>query len=130
MVVSASTREPLRVTPLTLDANSSGAVFRAPDTTNPAIASRTIEPLSGWPAAEGTCSADIYPAGSNGECWSDGAASVGNNVDACLDVNADNICDRRALGSGGVFLSLFVDAYDQAGDPVAGVGIERQRFVR
>ena len=60
VVVSASTREPLRVTPLTLDA------------TNPSIASRTVEPLSGWPAAEGSCPADVYPAGSSGECWTEG----------------------------------------------------------
>ncbi|MDA1234111.1 MAG: M36 family metallopeptidase [Acidobacteria bacterium] len=118
VVISAATGEPLRVTPLTHDAASSGSVFRAPDAANPSIASRTLEPLSGWSSAEGACPADVYPAGSNGECWSDGAASVGNNVDACLDVDADNICDRRALGSAGLFTSLFVDSYDQAGNPI------------
>jgi len=118
VVISATTGEPLRVTPLTHDATSSGSVFRAPDAANPAIAARTLESFSGWPSSQGACPVDVYPSGSIGECWSDGAASVGNNVDACLDVNADNICDRRALGSAGVLTSLFVDSCDQAGDPV------------
>ncbi len=118
VVISAATGKPLRVTPLTHDVTSSGTVFRAPDATYPSIASRTVEPLSGWPSTEGVCPADVYPAESNGECWTDGAASVGNNADACLDVNADNICDRRALGSAGLFTSLFVNSYDLAGDPI------------
>jgi hypothetical protein len=117
VVISALTGEALRITPLTHDASASGAVFQAPGAANPSIASRTWEPLLGWPSSEGDCPTDVYPAGGNGECWSDGAASVGNNVDACLDVNADNVCDRRALGAAGVFASLFVNSYDLAGDP-------------
>jgi Zn-dependent metalloprotease len=119
VVISAISGDALRVTPLTHDIGSStGAVFEAPDTAHPLVGPRSVESLSGWPVDEGTCPTDLYPSGAPGECWTDGTATIGANADVCLDLNADNVCDRRALGAGGVFSSLFVDSYDQAGDPV------------
>lgn len=118
VVISASDGEALRITPLTHDTGpSSAAVFSAPAVSQPLKGARTVESLSGWPSSEGVCPVALYPGGAAGECWTAGAATLGANADVCLDLDADNLCDERAAGSGGLFSSLFVDSYDLAGDP-------------
>ena len=45
----------------------------------------------------------------------DGAGVVDWGADSDLDAN--NLCARRASGAAGQFTSLFLDSYSQAGDP-------------
>lgn len=94
-----------------------GLVHAAPAIPHPAAGSATVQPLSGWPAqAGGACPAAIYPAGVSG-CWTDGTDSSGNNIDACVDLNGDEVCDSRALGVGGSFVFSFADSFSLANDP-------------
>ena len=93
-----------------------GKVFRAPDRANPSQGARTAEPLTGWPAAGGLCPAEIYPGWFRsgvleGSCWIEDDETNGNNVDACRDADANNLCDARETGAAGVFDFAFTDSY-------------------
>ena len=100
-----------------------GKIFRAPDRPNPTHGVPTEEPFSGWPSVSGLCPAEIYPAqfrlgALEGLCWIEDDETVGNNVDACRDVDANNVCDARASGSLGEFDFAFSDSYAATSNPV------------
>jgi hypothetical protein len=42
---------------------------------------------------------------------------VGNNADVCLDINGDNLCDRRAIAAQDRFAFPFRDSFDRENDP-------------
>ncbi len=99
-----------------------GLVFRAPDRANPLRGPQSSEPWAGWPASYGDCPGDIYPmqfrAGSqSGRCWVRAQQTEGNNADACLDADGDNLCDARAVASQDRFAFPFEDAFDRDDDP-------------
>ena len=100
-----------------------GLVFRAGDHAHPGQGGPTTQPLTGWPAPGGDCPALIYPsqfwAGPlANRCWVDGDETLGNNADVCLDVDANNVCDSRAVAVNANFDFAFNDAYSLTGNPV------------
>jgi|GEM_PF-1060957 len=102
---------------LVREAEPSGRVFPAPGTPYPDAGTPSIEPFRGWPSPPGGgCPPAIYPAGVSA-CWTDGAATAGNNIDACADLNGDDLCDGRAPGAAGSFLYPFNDSYSLDNDP-------------
>ena len=79
--------------------------------------------MTGWPAADGACPSSIYPAQFRSGplldgCWVETTETKGNNVDACLDLDANNVCDQRAADSEAHFLFAFTNSYNLANDPV------------
>jgi hypothetical protein len=101
----------------------SGRVFRAPDRPNPPHGVQTAESLAGWPSTGGLCPAEIYPGWFRtgvleGSCWIETNETSGNNVDACRDVDANNLCDARATGASGEFDFAFTDSYATTGNPL------------
>ena len=120
-VLDAEDGSPLFVFPLSRETGPQGRVFPAPGTAHPGQGARSMETWSGDPSG-GLCPAPVYPSqfrsgALNGLCWTDGAETVGNNADACLDLNADDLCDGRAAGTGGVFDDPYLDSYGTSGDP-------------
>ncbi|MCB1021162.1 MAG: M36 family metallopeptidase, partial [Acidobacteria bacterium] len=118
VVLDAETETVLYARDLVQQAEPDGYVFPAPGVPSPAKGAYALQFLSGRRDARGRCPAPIYPSAfsSSGQCWTDGAATVGNNADACTDLDADNVCDGRALGSGGRFLYPFQNAYNTSLD--------------
>ena len=100
-----------------------GNVFRSPDRPNPTQGPQSSESLAGWPSTSGLCPAEIYPGWFRtgvleGSCWVDNNETNGNNVDACRDVDANNLCDARATGASGEFDFAFTDSYATTGNPL------------
>ena len=127
VVVSADRREILFSRNLTQRSSPQGRVFRAPDVAHPGDGGQSDEPFTGWPAADGACPADIYPAQFRSgplldRCWVEATETKGNNVDACLDLNGNNLCDGRATDSDSHFLFTFTNSYDLANDPAPDRG--------
>ena len=114
LVVDAATEEVRYQRTLVQEAEPDGYVFPAPSVQNPDDGAYALEFLSGRLDARGACPAPIYPAAAAAgfACWTDGVATAGNNADACADLDANDICDGRALGTGSRFLYPFTDAYD------------------
>ena len=107
---------------LTHQGSPEGRVFAAPDVAHPGEGAQSDEPFTGWPALDGACPSSIYPSQFRsgpllGRCWAEAAETQGNNVDACLDLNANNLCDSRATDSGAHFLYSFANSYDLTNDP-------------
>ena len=121
VVIDAETEQALYKRSLVQEAEPDGYVFPAPETQNPAEGPYALRFLSGRRDARGACPPPIYPsgAGTAGLCWTNGSATVGNNVDACADRDGNDVCDGRALGSAGRFLYPFLDAYQTASDAAA-----------
>jgi len=122
VVLDAETGARLFVFPLGREADPQGRVFAAPNVAHPGEGGRTMEVWTGKPS-DGTCPSPVYPSqyrsgALDGLCWTDGAETVGNNAESCLDVNADNVCDRRAVGTNGVFDFTFSDSYSTSGNAV------------
>jgi len=122
-VLDAEDGARLFVFPLAREADPRGRVFQAPHTAHPGEGARTMEPWTGEELGT-ACPAPVYPSqfrsGSlDGLCWTDGSETAGNNADACLDLNADHVCDLRASGTGGTFDEPYEDAYGSTGDPAA-----------
>ncbi len=121
LVVDAATEQVRYQRTLVQQAEPDGYVFPAPQTQNPDAGAYQLEYLSGRFSGAGPCPASIYPgsAGAGGLCWTDGVATVGNNADVCADLNNDDVCDGRALGTAQRFLFPFTNAYDATLDPNA-----------
>lgn len=99
-----------------------GLVFRAADRASPLKGPQTTEPFTGWPASHGDCPPEVYPqqfrSGSQRErCWVRDQQTEGNNVEACLDLDGNNLCDARALAAQDRFSFPFSDSFDQGNDP-------------
>jgi hypothetical protein len=99
-----------------------GMVFRAPDRPSPLNGPQTPEPWTGWPASHGACPPEVYPqqfrSGDLRErCWVRDQQTEGNNAEACLDLDGDNLCDARALGPQAGFSFVFRDSFHRADDP-------------
>ena len=114
LVIDATTEEILYRRSLIQEAEPDGYVFPAPEVQNPGVGGYELEFLSGRQDARGACPAPIYPssAAAGGLCWTDGVATVGNNTDTCADLDANDVCDGRALGTDQRFLFPFTNAYD------------------
>lgn len=121
-VVGAEQGRILFLFPLKRRADPVGRVFEPSSAAHPDKGSATLEPWVGYPDGGG-CPADVYPSqlvggAQAGQCWTDGAETVGGNADVCLDLLGQNICNGRALGAGGVFDYPFSDAYGASANPV------------
>ena len=123
VVAGADRGEVLFSRNLTQASSPQGKVFGAPDVAHPGEGGQSDEPLTGWPAVDGVCPSGIYPAQFRAgpllnRCWVQANETQGNNVDACLDLNGNNLCDGRAADSNSHFLFTFTNSYDLANDPV------------
>ena len=123
VVTGADRGEVLFSRNLTQASSPQGKVFGAPDVAHPGEGGQSDEPLTGWPAVDGVCPSGIYPAQFRAgpllnRCWVQATETQGNNVDACLDLNGNNLCDGRATDSNTHFLFAFTNSYDLANDPV------------
>ena len=107
---------------LTRQERPAGLVFRASDRPSPLQGPQTTEPFTGWPASHGDCPAEVYPrqfrSGSQRDrCWVRDQQTEGNNADACLDLDGNNLCDARATSAQDRFSFAFSDAFDRENDP-------------
>ena len=108
---------------LTREVNPHGKVFQAANRPHPDAGPQTTEPFTGWPAAGGNCSTDVYPSqfqsgpAASG-CWVEATETKGPNVDACLDADGNNVCDGRATDPQAHFDFDFTDGYAQSGNAV------------
>jgi len=123
VVAGADRGEVLFSRNLTQTSSPQGKVFGAPNVAHPGEGGQSDEPLTGWPAVDGVCPSGIYPAQFRAgpllnRCWVQANGTQGNNVDACLDLNGNNLCDGRAADSTSHFLFTFTNSYDLANDPV------------
>ncbi len=117
LILDADTGSVLFSHNLVREAEASGRVFPAPTTPHPEAGSPAIESFRGWPStASGGCPVSIYPAGVSA-CWTDGVETSGNNIEACADLNGDDLCDSRAAGAQGSFAYPFNDSYNLGNDP-------------
>ena len=128
VVADADRGEVLFSRNLTHASSPQGRVFAAPNVAHPGDGVQSDEALTGWPEADGACPSSIYPAQFRSGplldgCWvetteTQGNETKGNNVDACLDLDANNVCDHRAADSEAHFLFAFTNSYNLANDPV------------
>ena len=108
---------------LTREVDPHGKVFQAANRPHPNAGPQTTEPFTGWPAAGGNCSTDVYPSQfqsgpAAGGCWVEATETKGPNVDACLDADGNNVCDGRATDPQAHFDFDFTDDFVQANNPV------------
>ena len=128
LVVAGAEREEILFSRnLAHSSSPQGRVFRAPDVAHPGEGAQTGQPLTGWPSAEGPCPSGVYPAQFRSgpllnRCWVEATETKGNNVDACLDLDANNLCDGRATDSNAHFLFTFTNSYNSANNPAPDRG--------